>query len=302
MRYMAKWLSASWAVVWRCGLFIILGAVLLAPAVVSVVQRLNAEQRAEPQWMLYFNAVNTLTILAAAWVMVRWVDRRPFVSLGFARDHLAPDLLLGTGIGAAWLLFSIAILWLGGWIAPQPVHGFSWAHLVWTAGALIFNTICQEVLTRSYIFQTIQSRTNAPVAILATAVLFSLFHAGAFRGAWLLPAFNVFIAGVLFGTAYWRTGNLWLPISIHFMWNFLLGPVLGLTVSGQNELGNWHRFNVHGPQLITGGSFGIEGGLVVTFTSIAVIAGLLRCNPACPGYGGGSHFSERANTDEDTHC
>jgi uncharacterized protein len=283
-------------------LFILLWAVLLAPAVVPVAKGLNAEQLAEPRWILYFDAVSALAILAAAWVIVRWVDRRPFVTLGFAGDHLARDLLFGASLGAGWLGLSVAILWLGGWIAPQPAHEFSWARLVWMAGALIFNTICQEVLTRSYIFQTIQSRINAPVAILTTAVLFSVFHAGAFRGAWLLPAFNVFIAGVLFGTAYWRTGNLWLPISIHFTWNFLLGPVLGLTVSGQNDLGNWHRFSLHGPVLLTGGDFGVEGGLVVTCTSLAVIAGFLRRKLACPASRGGSHFSERADTDENTHC
>ena len=114
------------------------------------------------------------------------------------------------------------------------------------------------------------------MAILSSAVLFSAFHAGAFQGAWLLPALNLFIAGVVFGTAYCLSGNLWLPIAIHFTWNLLLGPVLGLTVSGQDDLnGGWQVFAVHGPQLFTGGPFGIEGGLVVTLTSASIIGLML---------------------------
>ena len=275
MNCIAKWLSPFWAILWRSGLFIVLWGILLAPAVVPFAARLKAGQRVNPAQMLYFEAAGALTILAAAWLMVRLVDRRPFISLGFGLGHLSRDLLLGASIGAGWLFLSIAILWLAGWIAPQSSPPILWFNLVWTAGALVFNTLCQEVLARSYIFQTIQSRTSPLVAILSSSVLFSACHAGAFHGAWLLPAFNVFIAGVLFGAAYYLTGNLWLPIAIHFTWNFLVGPVLGLTVSGRDELnGGWQVFSVHGPQLFTGGPFGIEGGFVVTLTS-ALIIGLM---------------------------
>ncbi len=104
-----------------------------------------------------------------------------------------------------------------------------------------------------------------------SAALFAGIHAGAFQGAWL-PAVNVFSAGVLFCLAYGVSGNLWFPVSIHFAWNLLLGPVLGLTVSGTGELGlGWSVFSVDGPELFTGGAFGVEGGLVVTLTTAILI-------------------------------
>jgi len=84
-----------------------------------------------------------------------------------------------------------------------------------------------------------------------------------------LPAVNVFAAGVLFAVAYHVTGNLWLPTAIHFMWNYLLGPVLGLVVSGQTHLrAGWQLFTVQGPSLFTGGAFGLEGGIVTTLTTV----------------------------------
>ena len=71
------------------------------------------------------------------------------------------------------------------------------------------------------------------------------------------------------------TRNLWLPIGIHFGWNFLQGPILGLTVSGQSVDCGWRLFRLHGTPLFTGGMFGPEGGLiagVVTLIGIAAVS------------------------------
>jgi hypothetical protein len=140
--------------------------------------------------------------------------------------------------------------------------------------ALFFNTLTQQLLLCGYIFQTIRARSSFTVALLVSAALFSALHAGAFLGAWL-PIVNVFGAGALFCLAYGITGNLWFPIGIHFAWNSLLGPVLGLTVSGTDQLGvGWRVFQVEGPALFSGGAFGLEGGLVVTITTAASLAGM----------------------------
>jgi len=144
--------------------------------------------------------------------------------------------------------------------------------------AMILNTVIQELLARGYIFQTIQSQANATWAVIITAIIFVLYHAAGLQGNWL-PALNVFCAGVLFGVAYYRTNNLWLPIAIHFAWNFLLGPVSGLAASGQELANNWRLFTLQGPVLFTGGTFGVEGSLIVTIITILGIATLLRWYP-----------------------
>src|SRR5208337_4075729 len=131
MKYIAKWLSPFWAILWRSGLFIVVWCILLAPTIVPFAARLKSGQRVHSPQMLYFEAASALTILAAAWLMVRLVDRRPFVSLGFGLGHLSRDLLLGASIGAGWLFLSIAILWSAGWTTSQPSAPISWISLVW---------------------------------------------------------------------------------------------------------------------------------------------------------------------------
>ena len=200
--------------------------------------------------------------------MAHFIDRRSFITLGFSTDYWIRDLFLGVNLGTGWLALSLAFLWFAGRLQVQPAVVMSGSFLVWTAAALIFNTVAQEVLARSYIFQTIRSQTNATASVIVTAILFMAYHAGAYHGSWL-PAFNVFLAGILFGMAYQLTGNLWLPIGIHFIWNFLSGPVLGLTVSGNSQAySRWHLLTVQGPAWLTGGAFGLEGGLVVTLTTL----------------------------------
>jgi membrane protease YdiL (CAAX protease family) len=273
------WFSSIWTVLWKSALFIFLWGLLYAPFIIPFKDLLAQGENHNPlQVQLFFQVIGALAGLGAAWLMVRFIDRRPFTTLGFAPGHLVRDILLGVWIGAAWLGLSVLALWLIRCVSLRssfPVS-MSASPLVWTAAALMFNTVTQEVLVRSYIYQTIQSKTNFMWAIVGTSIFFVLLHGGAFAGAWL-PALNVFLAGVFLGVAYHRTGNLWLPITIHFTWNLLLGPVFGLTVSGQNQLNSgWQLLDVHGPALLTGGPFGMEGGLIVSFTTTIGAAAMFR--------------------------
>lgn len=140
---------------------------------------------------------------------------------------------------------------------------------------MLVNTLTQEVLVRGYIQQTIESQYGVVLAVIVSAFIFMLLHLGAIKGA-PLPAINLFAAGILLGVAYAITNNLWLPIALHFGWNFLQGPVLGLTVSGQSVDSGWRVFKLAGSNLFTGGAFGMEGGLVATATTVLGIAALLQ--------------------------
>lgn len=215
---------------------------------------------------LYSDIACAVTILVATWFITRFIDHRPFLTIGFASGHILKDSLVGLAVGSIWLGASIGTAWLLGWASPVAPVGFVWPVLAGSAIAMLFNVLTQELLLCGFIFQTIRRQSNAAIAMVVSAILFASLHAGAFKGEWL-PVVNVFAAGLLFCLAYIITGNLWFPISIHFAWDVLLGPVLGLTESGISNLGGgWKIFVINGPQLFTGGTFGLEGGFIVTFT------------------------------------
>lgn len=270
-----KLLRPVWLIVWRSTAFLVLWGVGLSPFILVFRESLENVDRADGlEHRLYLEAAAALTIVMAAWAMARFVDGRAFVSLGFAPGRLLKDFLAGTVMGTGWLLLSLSLLWLAGWLVTGQRFTLAGAGLVWASVAMLLNTITQEVLARGYIFQLIQSTTGCRAAVIISALLFTAYHAGVINGAWL-AAVNIFLAGLLFGAAFIGTGNLWLPIGLHFSWNVLLGPVLGLTVSGNDQVGTGAPFfSVRGPAIFTGGEFGIEGGAVVTATTICGI-GLL---------------------------
>lgn len=268
-------LNSIWRILWRSGLFLVIWAFILAPCIVPFGSGLARWQQTSPTTArLYADIVTAVTILAATWFMTRFIDHRPFLTIGLAFDHVGRDFVVGLVVGSVWLGVSVGTAWGAGWASPVVPIGFAWPALVGAAIAMLFNVVAQELLLCGFIFQTIRRQSNVVIAIGVSAVLFAGYHAGAFHGEWL-PVVNVFAAGLLFCLAYVITNNLWLPISIHFAWDVLLGPVLGLTESGNSGLGGgWKMFDVKGPAIFTGGTFGLEGGLIVTLTVSIFIASM----------------------------
>jgi membrane protease YdiL (CAAX protease family) len=128
----------------------------------------------------------------------------------------------------------------------------------------------EELLFRGYAYQKMR-RWNRGAAVATTSVLFGLLHGGN-DGVTALGMLNIFGAGVLFCLAYeWRQ-RLWLPISIHFFWNVLSGPVLGYAVSGYAEDRSLFITRVTGEAWASGGRFGLEGSLAVTAVEMLAIA------------------------------
>jgi len=73
---------------------------------------------------------------------------------------------------------------------------------------------------------------------------------------------GLFLAGLVLAEAYLVTRQLWLPTAFHLSWNFSEGPLYGFPVSGLPTEGLL-TVTPHGPEVVTGGAFGPEAGLVV---------------------------------------
>lgn len=272
--------TIRWLTVWaRLGLFVLAFAVASAVVILPLATFLSNWADANPMpARLYADVAGAIAVVAATWVMTRLVDKRAFLTIGFAAKGAIRDLAVGLVLGAVWLGISVAVLMGAGWASLLSPSGLSGTSVTIAAVSVLFNVLTQQLLICGYILQTFRSKAGLPTAIFLSAMLFSALHAAAFQGAWL-PPINVFAAGLVFCLAYAVTGNLWLPIAIHFAWNLLLGPVFGLTISGTGALGlGWKAFEITGPELFTGGAFGIEGGLIVTLTTagLALVLMLIR--------------------------
>ena len=110
--------------------------------------------------------------------------------------------------------------------------------------------------------------------VLLTAFLFASFHVGN-RGADILSWINTFLAGIWFAVAYLKSRDLWLPVGMHLMWNWMQGAFFGIEVSGLTDITSAPLLKEidRGPAWLTGENYGIEAG--VSCTAALVISTLL---------------------------
>jgi membrane protease YdiL (CAAX protease family) len=173
-----------------------------------------------------------------------------------------------TFVGLAWGFGGLSIvmgcLWAFGayHINGLAVHGAEiWKYAgVWGL-AFIFVALFEEFFMRGYMQYTLASGIGFwPAAILLSA----LFLAGHIKnpGETIWGLADVFIAGIFFCFALWRTGNLWFAVGLHAAWDW--GLTFFYSVPDSGMMGTGHLFNIRqsGPAWLTGGSAGPEGSAI----------------------------------------
>jgi uncharacterized protein len=225
----------------------------------------------------------TLARLCAAvfigWVCLKAFEGLPLVALGWNFSSLWwRDLLLGFVVGSASLLLATGIAALGGGLTfivnPAGFAAVGQTLLV-SLGVFAFGAASEEALFRGYPLQTFTRARLVWVAILITSVFFALAHAYN-PSATIFSLINTGLAGVWFVVAYLKTRTLWFAFAIHWSWNWVLGAIMGLPVSGLKYITPQPVLLGidNGPTWLTGGHYGIEGGAACTvalLVSTAVI-------------------------------
>lgn len=117
------------------------------------------------------------------------------------------------------------------------------------------------------------STDSLRAGILFSSLFFGFAHA-VNPDASLVSTLNITLLGAFLAGCYVVTDSLAIPVGVHVGWNYTLGSVFGLPVSGLSIGPTMLAVSSDGPTLVTGGSFGPEGGLLA-FGALAVgIAGL----------------------------
>lgn len=236
--------------------------------------------RDTPLWIQM--ALQSTAILAGVALVtlffLRFGDGTGWRNLGLDfRKGWAKRVGLGAALGLALQAAIAAAL-----IATHSQHydtrnawGAAWwgrlAGDVWLFGAAAAS---EELLFRGYALQRLMDAGGAAFGIIATSIAFGLAHIWN-PDATLFSTLNTILAGILFGAAYVRTKDLWLQCSLHAAWNFFMGPIFCLPVSG--IIFGPRTFSTHlsGAIWWTGGGYGPEGGLVGTLAVLAGVAVLL---------------------------
>ena len=120
----------------------------------------------------------------------------------------------------------------------------------------------EEIFGRAYCMYVLKQTRNKYIVLGVSAAIFAAMHLGN-SGISFLALINLFLVGILFGYMFMKSGNVWMPIGFHITWNYFQGYVLGFQVSG-NEVRGIYQLNNVGNTFFNGGTFGPEGGIIVT--------------------------------------
>lgn len=135
----------------------------------------------------------------------------------------------------------------------------------------IFPAVSEELMFRGILFRWIEEFGGSWTALLLTSALFGGAHLMN-PNASPIAAFAIAIeAGVLLGGAYMLTRSLWLPMGMHAAWNFTQGEIFDVPVSGLESHG-FVEMRLSGPELLSGGQFGLEASVIAMV--IATAAGV----------------------------
>ncbi|MBT1173783.1 CPBP family intramembrane metalloprotease [Bifidobacterium sp. MA2] len=167
------------------------------------------------------------------------------------------------GIVAAFVCISVCIgviALFGGYRIVGFNAGYSpWGDLLrlgFTAG------IAEEIMMRGVLLRLTEERLGSWGAVILSALIFGLAHLANQDGTVWGGLAIAIEAGLLFGAVYLATRSLWWCMGFHFMWNIAEGPIFGSVVSGNGDQQSWFVAQWSGPDILTGGAFGLEASIV----------------------------------------
>lgn len=264
---------------WRLLLFLVFTVVVFWLLV--EITRLLGTDEVRGLWAYAVGgALLSAAALAASTVMMRRVEARPLSALGLALGSEAGTAWLrGMLIGGGFIGLLVLVQTLLGWLSTEPDPGGVGDWLVYMGQlAVVFfvAAAAEELIFRGYPFQVLVEWLGPAFAIALSSAVFAGVHVFNPQVD-LVALLNIGLAGVVLGGVYLRTRSLWTAIGLHWAWNWMMAAVFDLPVSGIAEFDVPGYDSVqNGPELLTGGAFGPEGGLLATLLVVPLIVWIYR--------------------------
>jgi hypothetical protein len=127
----------------------------------------------------------------------------------------------------------------------------------------------EELLFRGILFRWLEAFGGSWFALALTSALFGAAHLMN-PNATAFSSFAIAVeAGILLGGAYMLTRSLWVPMGLHAAWNFTQGEIYDVPVSGLDSHG-LVTAQMSGPDLLSGGMFGLEASVLALIPATAV--------------------------------
>lgn len=228
------------------------------------LQSASAREISDP-WIMLFG-----TVIATS-LMLR-VQRWPWSTVALDLPAAAPSILArGALLGALTIgLASLALLSIHMLQIVPTIPGSSLVTAGRYAIILLPAAFFEELFIRGYPFAVLRRAAGWKMALIVTSVVFGLMHL-ANPGADAESILAVMVAGFFLGVVLLATRSLYAAGAAHFAWNWVMAGGLHIAVSGLPAQDPDYRTIETGPDWLTGGRWGPEGGLAAVLMMFVAI-------------------------------
>jgi len=241
--------------------------------------------------LLIAEAIVAATVVLVSWLMAL-IERRRAGVYGLGGQRSVRNFLIGALWGLIALSLLVALLRATHVLIfdAQVDHGpaiLGWGitllfgfFLVGVFEELLFRGYLQFTLTRGFIGlgNLISPQHSRAIAFWIAAVITSAFFFIAHTsnaGEDKMGLVAVFLAGMVFVVALWRTGSLWWALGFHMSWDWAQSFLYGVPDSGGLMQGRLFATHAVGNPLLSGGTVGPEGSVLIIPVLCLVLVVLL---------------------------
>lgn len=226
--------------------------------------------------MMYYGYFVLIGIMLLYWKLFQ---KKTLSELGFTRK--AGSYIIGVVTGTVLVVISVLLIVFTGAISYNGVFdNIDFVFILLMFAGLIFQGAMEEILCRGIVMQLLIKKTNIPVTILISSMLFIIPHLFNIEkvsgGIIFFTIVNLFLISIVFSllTIYFK--NIWVACGFHTVWNFILYNIFGMNLSGNDEI-KAAVFDMRsvGSNILNGGIYGIEAsvvtGVVLAITVVIMI-------------------------------
>jgi hypothetical protein len=257
-------------VVWRIVAFYAICIVTLF-LLQSIAQAIVGPRVANPLGVP-FQWISLTSVVVATWIMLRRVDKLSWGEAGLdAAAASPPTVVKGAALGGLTIgIASLALLGTHMLRIDPTTQGSWWGEAGHSTIFFLPAAFFEEMFIRGYVFTVLRRAAGWKFALISTSIVFGLMHA-ANPNPDAEAILAVIVAGFFLGAILLVTRSLYAAGTAHFAWNWVMSGGLHMAVSGLPSHDPDYRIVDSGPDWLTGGQWGPEGGLAAVVAMFVVL-------------------------------
>ncbi|MES2520860.1 MAG: type II CAAX endopeptidase family protein [Bacteroidota bacterium] len=223
---------------------------------------------------LFKGLIASAFVICAYYIFYKYVEKRRILEM--STKGFLKNLTLGIFIGMVLQCLTVLVIYLNGNFKVLSINPISFIIIPLTVAFTV--AIFEEILIRGILFRIIEEKLGSYIALIISAIIFGGLHLINPNSSLISATCVAMEGGLLLGAAYIYSRSLWLPIAIHFAWNFMQSGILGAITSGNERTNSLLNTQIIGSKIISGGEFGPEATIQATLFCLIATSVLMYLN------------------------